>query len=88
MSMKKRMSFIIILSCIILHFTSCSSDDDANGTAVFAVPIVKSLAKIRSDVSVTAARQTNSDGKIYVAENYLFYIAQESGINIFDNQNT
>lgn len=87
MSMKKRLSFIIILSCIVVNFTSCSSDDDANGTAVFAVPIVKSLAKIRSDISVTAARQTNSDGKIYVAENYLFYIAQESGIHIFDNQN-
>ena len=65
---------------------SCSSDDNSE-KANFAVPVNKSLASIRSSVSVEAARQTNSDGKIYVTENNLYYIAQEQGVHIFDNQN-
>lgn len=65
---------------------SCDNDKEAD-LAKFAVPTLKSLAQIRNDVAVTAARQTNSDGKIYVTEDYLFYIAQESGVHIFNNSN-
>ena len=84
MNMKK----IYLHTLATLSFLSISCDnDDASEQAKFAVPIVKSLAEIRSDVAVTAARQTQSDGKIYVAENYLFYIAQESGVHVFDNTN-
>lgn len=72
---------------LILPFLGCTSDDGSNETAVFAVPIVKSLDAIRSGISVTGARETHSDGKIYVSQNYLFYIAQEEGIHVFDNQN-
>ncbi len=64
---------------------SCDSDNGAAEQAKFAVPTVKSLAAIRSSVSVTLARETNADGKIYVAEDYLFYIAKESGVHVFDN---
>jgi hypothetical protein len=67
--------------------SSCNSDDDSNETATFAVPIVKTLSSIRDNVSVTGQRQTDSDGKIYVAENYLFYIAKEQGVHVFDNHN-
>ncbi|WP_298157068.1 hypothetical protein [Flavobacterium sp.] len=76
----------IISAFVLLMLCSCSSDDD-RGTALFAVPIVKSLSEIRGEITVSAARQTNSDGKIYVAEHYLFYIAKEQGIHIFNNEN-
>ncbi len=66
---------------------SCGKDDDDLAKAKFAVPVVKSLADIREDVAVTAARQTGPDGKIYVTEQYLFYIAQESGVHVFNNAN-
>ncbi len=65
---------------------SCSKDD-ASETAKFAVPTIKSLETIRNSVLVTSAKQTNSDGKIYVANDKLFYIAKEHGIHVFDNQN-
>ncbi len=61
---------------------SCKKDKE---TALFAVPVVKKLTDIRSRVSVTGARLTQSDGKIYVTSHLLFYIAQESGVHIFDN---
>ncbi|RTY95795.1 LVIVD repeat-containing protein [Flavobacterium sp. GT3R68] len=77
----------ILVTCLVGVFSSCTSDDTPNEQAVFAVPIVKTLAAIRSSVNVTGARTSESDGKIYVTENYLFYIAQEEGIHIFDNHN-
>ncbi|WP_291132521.1 LVIVD repeat-containing protein [Flavobacterium sp. UBA7682] len=82
--MKK--SYLLLLFFFSIFAVSCDNDDNAE-LAKFAVPTVKSLADIRADVSVTAARQTQSDGKIYVTEDYLFYIAQESGVHIFNNTN-
>lgn len=82
----KSIKFIIV-SCLVLLFASCQSDDSPGETAIFAVPKVKSLAAIRSSVSVTGAMETDSEGKIYVAKNYLFYIAKEQGVHVFDNQN-
>ena len=66
--------------------TACSNSDDSE-QALFAVPEIKSLTELRSNITVEAAQPTNSDGKIYVTQNYLFYIAQESGIHIFNNTN-
>lgn len=82
--MKK--NYLLILFVFSIFAVSCDNDDNSE-LAKFAVPTVKSLADIRADVSVTAARQTQSDGKIYVTEDYLFYIAQESGVHIFNNTN-
>lgn len=72
--------------CLIglLSVISCKKNDDY---VLVGKPIVKSLTDIRNDIKVTAAKTTNSDGKIYVAGNYLYYIAQESGVHIFDNTN-
>ncbi len=79
---------LILLGCIVLVFASCSSDDSSStGTAVFAVPEVRSLDEIRSSIAVMAAKQTQSQGKIYVAQNYIFYIAAEQGVHVFDNSN-
>ena len=78
----------ISFACLfVLLFSSCSIDDDDSKKALFAVPIIKSLTSIRSSVSVSPSRRTNSEGKIYVAENYLFYIAKEGGVHVFDNHN-
>ena len=75
---------VLVLSLFVL---SCDSDDTSQEQAKFAVPMFKSLAAIRGNVSVSAARETHSDGKIYVAEHYLFYIAKERGVHVYDNTN-
>ena len=82
--MKKIYLFIVFVISVLT--VSCNKEDNTE-LAKFAVPTLKSLTQIRSDVSVTAAKQTNSDGKIYVTEDYLFYIAQESGVHVFNNAN-
>lgn len=79
---------LLCLSFFTCFLTSCNQDDDRSGeTAKFAVPVIKSLNALRSSISVTAAHPTHADGKIYIAENLLFYVAQESGIHVFDNSN-
>lgn len=78
---------LFLLSCLVIIFSSCTSEDTPKDQAVFAVPIVKSMADVRAGISVSAAKQTNSEGKIYVAEDYLFYVAKEEGVHIFDNHN-
>ena len=76
------------IACLFaLLFIACAPDENDTPKALFAVPIIKSLTNIRSAISIAPSRQTNSEGKIYVAENYLFYIAKESGVHVFDNQN-
>lgn len=79
---------LLCLCLFVGFFASCNQEDDrSTETAKFAVPVIKSLETLRSSISVTSAQETNADGKIYIAENLLFYIAQESGIHIFDNSN-
>jgi len=79
---------LLCLSLFVGFFLGCNQDDDGSTeTAKFAVPVIKSLESLRSNIVVTSAQETNSDGKIYIVENLLFYIAQESGIHIFDNSN-
>lgn len=81
----KKILFLFVFA-LPLIMGSCDSDSDT-GKAKFAVPVLKSLTNIRANVAVGTARQTNSDGKIYVAENYLFYIAKEQGVHVFNNSN-
>lgn len=79
---------LLCLSLFMTFFASCNQEDDkSTDTAKFAVPVLKSLDSLRSNITVTSAQETNADGKIYIAENLLFYVAQESGIHIFDNSN-
>lgn len=79
--------YSILTVVAVLFFTSCDNDDAPNDTALFAVPQIASKAALRSSVGVQAPHETNSEGKIYVASGKLFYIAQESGVHIFNNQN-
>lgn len=70
-----------------LFFFSCDNDDAPKDTALFGVPQIASKSALRNSVGVQAPHETNSEGKIYVAAGRLFYIAQESGVHIFNNQN-
>jgi hypothetical protein len=79
-------SFWLIAVCLFM-FTACNDEEGNNETAKFAVPIVKTLSEIRNSITVESAQPTQSDGKIYVTQNLLFYVAQESGIHVFDNSN-
>lgn len=79
-------SFWLIAVCLFM-FTACNDEEGNNETAKFAVPIVKTLSEIRNSISIESAQPTQSDGKIYVTQNLLFYVAQESGIHVFDNSN-
>ncbi|UPQ80608.1 hypothetical protein M0M57_07150 [Flavobacterium azooxidireducens] len=84
--MKTLKLFLLLFTAT--FFVSCNEDDaSSTDTAKFAVPVIKSVQELRTSISVTGAKQTDSDGKIYIAQNLLFYIAQESGIHIFDNSN-
>ncbi|MFN3755775.1 MAG: LVIVD repeat-containing protein [Flavobacterium sp.] len=76
-------SFVVLLTLLV----SCSQEDRMTEFANVAVPIFKSKTALRESVGVTSPQSTYSDGKVYVAENMLFYIAQEQGIHIFDNSN-
>jgi len=78
---------ITLVTFVLVLFAACDKDDAPQHTALFAVPKIESLETLRSSIRVEAAQETNSDGKIYVASDKLFYIAQESGVHIFDNQN-
>lgn len=77
--MRKYSIFLLFLVALL---SGCKKDK-----VVVAIPVIKSLAEIRNSVQVTSARTTNADGKVYVTAQYLFYIAQESGVHIFDNHN-
>jgi hypothetical protein len=79
---------ITLMTLPVLFLVSCNSDDDTpQDTALFAVPKIESLQTLRTSISVEAPQDTDSEGKIYVATGKLFYIAQEEGVHIFNNQN-
>lgn len=84
--MKTLKSFWIIAISLFM-FSACNDEEGNNETAKFAVPIVKTLSEIRNSISIESAQPTQSDGKIYVTQSLLFYVAQESGIHVFDNSN-
>ncbi|WP_026710086.1 LVIVD repeat-containing protein [Flavobacterium filum] len=84
--MKTLKSFWIIAISLFM-FTACNDEEGNNETAKFAVPIVKTLSEIRNSITIESAQPTQSDGKIYVTQSLLFYVAQESGIHVFDNSN-
>lgn len=79
----KTLKLLFLFTSLVFLF-SCNENEE---TALFAVPQIKKLSDIRASVKVKSAKTTNSDGKVYVTENLLFYIAQESGVHIFSNTN-
>jgi hypothetical protein len=76
-------SVVVLLTLLV----SCIQEDPMTEFGNVAVPIFKSKTALRESVGVTSPQSTHSDGKVYVSENLLFYIAQEQGIHIFDNSN-
>ncbi|WP_369995449.1 LVIVD repeat-containing protein [Winogradskyella sp.] len=88
--MKNKILPLVLVVLLGLQLTNCNSDDDGIGLTdpvAVTVPVIMSKTEMRNSISVQSAQSTNSDGKIYVYNDLLFYIAQNSGIHIFDNQN-
>lgn len=85
--MRHRLLPLILVALLSLTLTSCNNDDSFLDTVAVTVPVIKTKSEIRNSISIKSAQPTNSDGKIYVLGNLLFYIAQNSGVHIFDNQN-
>jgi hypothetical protein len=83
--MKK--NFLASIFLLGVFLISCNQEDRMTEFANVAVPVYKSKTALREGVGVSSPQATYSDGKIYIAENLLFYIAQEQGIHIFDNSN-
>lgn len=88
--MKNKILPLVLVVILCLQLTNCNNDDDGlrllDPVAV-TVPVIKSKSEVRNSITIKSAQATNSDGKIYVYNDLLFYIAQNSGIHIFDNQN-
>ena len=86
--MKHKILPLVLFVALCLQLTSCNNDDEGLLDPVtVTVPVIKSKSEFRNSIAVTDAQPTNSDGKIYVYADLLFYIAQNSGIHIFNNQN-
>ena len=88
--MKSKILPLVLVAIMCLQLTNCNTDDVSNellDPVAVTVPVIKSKSEIRNSIQVKAAQPTNSDGKIYVYNDLLFYIAQNSGIHIFNNQN-
>lgn len=86
--MKHKILPLVLFVAVCLQLTSCNNDDDSLLDAVaVTVPVIKSKSEFRNSITIGDAQPTNSDGKIYVYTDLLFYIAQNSGIHIFNNQN-
>jgi hypothetical protein len=86
--MKNKILPLVLVVLVCLQLINCNSDDDSllDPVAV-TVPVIKSKSEFRNAISIKNAQPTNSDGKIYVYNDLLFYIAQNSGVHIFNNQN-
>jgi len=86
--MKHKILPLVLFVAVCLQLTSCNNDDDISvETVAVTVPVIKSKSEFRNSITIGDAQPTNSDGKIYVYTDLLFYIAQNSGIHIFNNQN-
>jgi hypothetical protein len=86
--MKHKILPLVLFVALCLQLTSCNHDDEGLLDPVtVTIPVIKSKSEFRNSIAVTDAQPTNSDGKIYVYADLLFYIAQNSGIHIFNNQN-
>ncbi|WP_460219122.1 LVIVD repeat-containing protein [Psychroserpens sp. MEBiC05023] len=88
--MKTKILSLALIVFVCLQLINCNSDNDFDALVdpvSVTIPVIKSKSEIRNSIEISAARSTNSDGKIYVYEDLLFYIAQNSGIHIFNNEN-
>ena len=88
--MKHKILPLVLVVILCLQLVNCNNDDDSNqlqDPIAVTVPVIKSKSEVRNSISIESAQPTNSDGKIYVYNDLLFYIAQNSGIHIFNNEN-
>jgi hypothetical protein len=88
--MKTKIFTLATLLFCCFTLTNCNQDNDDDLFSNYVdvtVPVIQSKTAMRNSIEVFPPQSTNANGKIYVYENLLFYIAQNSGIHVFDNQN-
>lgn len=83
----KNLLYFFLSTFVMMGIFSCSGDDTTERYRV-AIPEFENMQTFRDAVRATSPQATSTeDGKIYVTHDYLFYIAQEYGVHIFDNTN-
>ena len=83
----KRFLFLLLLFNSIL-FINCNDDDDSEyADYVVATPLVVNKAELRTSVTFIAPRPTETSGKIYAYDNYIFINEKYKGVHVIDNSN-
>lgn len=76
----------LLLALITLSFQSCLKDSCQEVVTYYnQVPVYKSLAEMRQDISVEPARDLKNPGKLYFYNNYVFINEVREGIHVIDN---
>ena len=78
---------IIFVLLIVLLAVGCTKDDPKFQEYTLATPITISIADLRAQVAVEAARDISESGKLYVYGDYIFVNDINEGIHVIDNSN-
>ncbi|OQD42604.1 hypothetical protein BUL40_10145 [Croceivirga radicis] len=83
----KRFLFLLVLINSTL-FISCNDDDESEyADYIVATPLLVNKAELRASVTVTAPIPTETSGKIYAYNDYIFINEKYKGVHIIDNSN-
>ena len=76
----------LLLALVTLSFQSCLKDSCQEVITYYnQVPVYKSLAEMRQDITVEPARDLEHPGKLYFYNNYVFINEVREGIHVIDN---
>mgnify|MGYP003663498004 CR=1 FL=1 len=78
---------IIYVLLIVLLAVGCTKDDPKFQEYTLATPVTISIADLRAQVAVEAARDISESGKLYVYGDYIFVNDINEGIHVIDNSN-
>ena len=86
--MKNHLLAFIAFFGLTALLTSCKKDQCQQTVSYWKyTPVYMTMAEIRSEVKVEAARALKNPGKIYLKGNYLFINEVQKGIHVIDNSN-
>lgn len=83
--MKKYLILAIVLSVLIMSWTSSDDWNEAEQSAY--TPILMKKDAMRSSIDYFTNRQLKSPGKMYFANNYIYIVEKYGGIHIYNNSN-
>jgi hypothetical protein len=81
-----KINYLFLLLAFIAIF-SCDSDNSDYELVMVATPELMSKSEFRKSVAITAPKNIEKTGKIYVYNNYIFVNDVNKGIHILDNTN-